>query len=294
VRSRRTVQALLLTTLIGVGLWVRNLPPRRLAPGSASAWPWKSTTMATLYFTDGRFFFPVSRWMHADNDWPRATLEALLAGPRKSSGLSNSVPSGVAIHSFQIASSVAHVDLSTAVLAERGDAHTAETAIVQTLTALPGVSSVALSVDGKPLGDVASRLPMLYYASANGLVAIPASSRDPRAMLTEYLSGPPDPELTGLPPDVRLLNYDYQASGGLLSLNFSYTPSLHALALDKPERMRTVLLGLIAGLTELPQVRAVRLEFEGHTHLGLGQCSDLLQTPQPHPELLNDERLLGR
>jgi hypothetical protein len=66
------------------------------------------------------------------------------------------------------------------------------------------------------------------------------------------------------------------------------------LALDKPERMRLVLLGLIATLTEFPVVRTVQIDFQGQTRLGLGQCSDLLRTPQPRPQLLNDERLLER
>ena len=91
-----------------------------------------------------------------------------------------------------------------------------------------------------------------------------------------------------------MLQYDYDPSEALLSLNFTYTPSLHELALEKPERIRLALLGLIVSLTEFSEVRAVQLDFEGHTRLGLGQCSDLLRTPQPRPELLNDERLLGR
>jgi hypothetical protein len=41
-------------------------------------------------------------------------------------------------------------------------------------------------------------------------------------------------------------------------------------------------------------VRKVQIDFEGQTRLGLGQCSDLLRIPQPRPQLLNDERLLGR
>jgi spore germination protein GerM len=165
-------------------------------------------------------------------------------------------------------------------------------AIVETMTALPGVTSVALSVEGKPVADSAKRVPLLYYASAKGLVAVPVSATHPRAALTTYLSGPPDAELTGLPSDVRLLAYEYDAAGGLLSLNFSYTPSVRTLALEKPELMPLALLGLIASLTEFPGVRAVRLDFQGQTRLGLGQCSDLLHTPQPRPELLNDERLL--
>jgi hypothetical protein len=69
---------------------------------------------------------------------------------------------------------------------------------------------------------------------------------------------------------------------------------VRTLALEQPDRMRLSLLGLIATLTEFPSVRAVRLDFEGQTRLGLGQCSDLLGAPQPRPALLNDERLLAR
>jgi hypothetical protein len=97
-----------------------------------------------------------------------------------------------------------------------------------------------------------------------------------------------------MPSDVRLLTYAYDAAERLVSVNFTYSPGVRALALDQPERMRTLLLGLITSLTEYPGVRAVRLDFEGQTRLGLGQCSDLLRTPQPRPQLLNDERLLDR
>ena len=95
-----------------------------------------------------------------------------------------------------------------------------------------------------------------------------------------------------MPADVRLLNYDYHAASRELSLGFSYTPSVRVLALEKPATMRTLLLGLIATLTEFPDVRAVRLDFGGQSRLGLGECSDLLRSPQPRPALLNDERLL--
>ena len=100
--------------------------------------------------------------------------------------------------------------------------------------------------------------------------------------------------MTGLPSDVRLVGYAHDPADGSLSLNFSYTPSVRMLALEHPERMRLLLLGMIASLTEFPSVQTVRLDFEGQTRLGLGQCSDLLRTPQPRPELLNDERLLER
>jgi spore germination protein GerM len=266
----------------------------KVASGLDWKWPWGTTTMVTLYFADGPFLFPLSRRMPAGGDAPGAVLQALFTGPSSSSGLTNPIPRGVDIRSFKLDDGVAQIDLSAAFLSGNGDRHGAETAIIETMTALPGVTSVALSVEGKSFTGARKRMPLLYYASANGLVAMPVPITTPEAALTMYLSGPPDPELTGLPHDIRLLNYDYDPAEGLLSLNFTYTPSVRALALEKPERMRLALLGLIAGLTEFREVRAVQLDFEGQTRLGLGQCSDLLRTPQPRPELLNDERLLGR
>ena len=219
-----------------------------VAPGLAAWRPWGTTTVVTLYFADGQSFFPVSRRMPASDDLPREALQALIAGPSAGSGLTNLIPPGVEIRSFRLADGVAHVDLSAAFLAEDGDTQAAETAIVDTLTALPGVTSVALSVEGKSIAE-STRVPLLYYASANGLVAVSASVTDPRAALTSYLSDPPDPKLTRLPSDVRLLSYEHDTTDGLLSLNFTYTPSVRELALEKPERMRLLLLGMIAGLT---------------------------------------------
>jgi spore germination protein GerM len=263
-------------------------------PGLVHWWPWTKATTVTLYFADGQFLFPVSRRMPANDDLPHAVMQALLTGPRASVGLKNLIPEGVEIRSIRLAGGVAHIDLSSAFLASHSHSSAAETAVVRTMMSLPGVSSVVLSAEGKALAGPTTAVPLLYYPSAKGLVALPASSENPRAAMTEYLSGPADPELTGFPRDARLLAYDYDPRGGLLSLSFAYSPSVRSLALDRPERMRLLLLGLITTLTGFPEVRAVQLDFEGQTRLGLGQCSDLLRTPQPRPQLLNDERLLDR
>lgn len=286
----RTILGLVL--LIGAGLGVRNLPPT-VSLGLAELWPWATTTI-TLYFPDGRFIVPVSRRIKRDVDPPRATLQALLDGPAAESGLRSPIPPGVHIRSFELEEGVARIDLSPAVMREPSQMRAAEIAIVETMTALPGVTAVSLSIDGQPIAVSARRLPLMYYASANGLLAVTASATTPRVALETYLSGPPDPGLTALPSDVRLLGYKHARGNGLLSLDFSYTPSVRTLALEQPDRMRLSLLGLIATLTEFPSVRAVRLDFEGQTRLGLGQCSDLLGAPQPRPALLNDERLLAR
>lgn len=225
---------------------------------------------------------------------PSAVLRALLAGPEARSSLKSWIPSGTEIRSFSVSGEMAHVDLSGEFLEGSNRPELANAAVIETITHLPGVSSVALSVEGKPVAKSATRMPLLYYGSANGLVARPISASGTRAALDAYLSGPSDSELTGFPADVQLLGYEYSETNRSLSLNFTYTPSIRTLALDKPDRMRLVLLGLIATLTEFPEVRTVQLDFQGQSRLGLGQCSDLLRTPQPRPQLLNDERLLER
>jgi spore germination protein GerM len=282
---RFLARLLFLAALFAVGLWLRNLETR-IANGHPEWRPWRATPVVTLYFDDGRFLFPVSRRVSSREGLAQVALQSLLDGPRPGSGLRNSIPSGVQIRSLKIQGGVAHINLSWI------PSDAAQTAIIETMTALRGIGSVELSVDGQSRGHSATRIPLIYFASANGLVAIPTTAAKPREALERYLAGPPAPDLTGLPPDVQLLAHEYDSTDGLLTLKFSYTPSLRAAAIERPERMRTVLLGLIATLTEFPEVRAVQLDFGGQTRLGLGQCSDLLRTPQPRPTLLNDERLL--
>ena len=278
-----------LTALVGMGIWMRTLPTGFL--GDGQRWPWQTRATVNLYFLDGPFLFPVSRRLPADDQLARAALEGLLAGSSRAGRLRSAIPRDVEIRSFAVAEGVARIDLSRS-LGEGDAARLALAAITETMTRVPGVTSIAVSVQGRALGGRAYRTPLLYYPTADGLVAVPTSAGDPRAALAAYLSGPPVSEMTGMPADVRLLAYDYDATDGLLSVGFTYTPAVRALALEEPDRTRTLLLGLIATLTEFPEVRAVRLDFGGQSRLGLGECSDLLRSPQPRPALLNDERLI--
>jgi len=220
-----------------------------------------------------------------------AVLDALVAGPARHGRLKRAIPADVEIRSFTITDGVGRIDFSRA-LGQEEDERMALAAIAETMTRVPGIRSVAVSVQGRPVGSQASRTPMLYFPSAEGLVAVPSHADNVQGALRAYLSGPPAPEVTGVPADVRLFSYDYDAGNGLLSIGFTYTAAMRALALEQPQRTRTLLLGLIASLTEYPDVRAVRLDFGGQSRLGLGECSDLLRSPQPRPALLNDERLL--
>jgi spore germination protein GerM len=287
------VRALVVAALVGVGLWARAAattgPELRL-----DEWlPWLRPAPVTLYFVDeaSGYLVPVSRPMPKREDLPRAALEALIAGPAGDSRLVNPIPAGTRVLSTDLAGGLARVDLSAEFL--RGDA-AAQNAIIETLTALPGVQAAALSVEGQALGSATPRLPLIYFASTGRLVALPTQADSPRAALADYLEGPPTAGLTGLPADVQLLDYEFDAANGLLSLDFTYTPSVRALAVNQADTMRRVLVGLVASLTEFREVQAVRLDFEGRARLGLGQCSDLLRAPQLRPPVLNDERLLGR
>src|SRR5215813_13270309 len=279
------VQMSFVISLIGVGLWLRSLQSERGIAGDRSWLPWSKTTVVTLYFSDGRFLFPVSHRLSAESDLPQATLQALLNGP-STGELVNPISHEVQLRSLALENGLAHVNLS-APPDDRG-----VTAIVETLTALHGITSVELQVRDRKINAPERRVPLIYFASTKGLVAIPVNAAQPREALEMYLGGPPSPEIAGLPPDVRLLAYEYNSARRVLSLKFSYTSSLRVLAMDRPDRMRTVLLGLIASLTEFPEVRAVQLDLGGQTRVGLGQCSDLLRTPQTRPALFNDERLL--
>ncbi len=275
--------------LVAAGFWARTLPAGSLL--TTGVLSWTSKTTVSLYFADGQFLFPVSRRFPVKDQLPRAALEALLRGPNRSGKLTSAIPRDVEIRSFSVTDGVARIDLSRAL--GTGDAERlALAAITETMTGVPGVTSVAVSVQGQPVAARASRKPILYFPSADGLVAVPHDSADARDALGAYLSGPPAPDMTGIPSDVRLVSYDYSPGDRLLSIGFTYTSAVRTLALEKPERTRMLLLGLIATLTEFPEVRAVRLDFGGQSRLGLGECSDLLRSPQRRPALLNDERLL--
>ena len=103
----------------------------------------------------------MSRRLPATDQLPRAVLEALLAGPSLTSGLTSAIPREVAIRSFSLADGVVRIDLSRG-LGGGDDERMALTAITETMTRMPGIGTVAVSVQGQPVGARASRTPLLY------------------------------------------------------------------------------------------------------------------------------------
>lgn len=289
-RVRRAISLGLVVLTVLAGAWLRWGTPHgeQVSPRLRLGW----RPLVTLYFRDGPFLVPVSRRLAGEETLPRAALKALLSG-RTASGLVSPLPADAQLRSFTLANRVARIDFSRFPVGEP-DRELATAAIVDTLVGLADVEAVAISVAGETLVAPTRRVPLVYYVEADRLVALPASVRTPRAALAAYLTGPPDDRLIGLPEDVRLLRDAYDPRRGLLAVDLSYTEGVRLMALTFPDRMRLVLIGLLATLTEFPEVKAVRLDFEGRARLGLGQCSDLLRTPQPRPRLLNDERLLRR
>ena len=117
----------------------------------------------------------------------------------------------------------------------------------------------------------------------------------PQEAIAQYLIVPAlGSGLEGLPEDVRLLEYRFDVTRGLVYVNLTYTESVRQVALSDVSRMRRTLIGIIATLTDFDEVQAVMLDFQGHTRLGLGQCADLLLAPQISPHAPNDDAFYRR
>jgi len=292
----------LVAVLVGAGLGLRLITVGQL-PIHLDQWlPWVNPPTVTLYFPDaqGRFLVPVTRRMASENVTPEGAVRELLRGPKNPAGLRPVFPGGTRISRIDIQDGAALVEFTTA-SSERADWRLdalAHQAFVSTLKGLPGVESVRMLVNGTGVnGDSVIPAPKqnhpVYYTYGPYLVPVMVEASSPDEALHRYLEGPVPSGLAGLPADVRLLGYRLDTSRGLVRVNFTYTDSVHQLALANPDGIRRTLTGIIATLTGFPEVKAVMLDFEGHAQLGLGQCSDLLRAPQVRPSTLNDEQTIG-
>lgn len=298
----------LVTILVALGIALRVFAAQ--SPINVSVWlPWLNRPTVTLYFTDpqGMYFVPIARPITASEDLPQQALQELIHGPKADTGLLSALPADTQIRSLAVREGIAFVDLSASFLANpvHGMGQ-AVTAVEKTLTALPEVQEVNLSIEGQPLESVID-LPAtpveattatLYFVHGAYLVpvdyALAASTNGPRQALELYLQGPPaEGNLAGLPPGTKLLDFDFSPNNGLVRVNLAYTEAIRAMAMADPEQTRQVLTAIIFTLTEYPEVKAVMLDFEGNDQLGLGQCSSLLHTAQLRPTILNPEQTTG-
>ena len=125
-----------------------------------------TSTEVVVYFTRGEHFTQVTR--SAPQGTPlEAALRALFAGPTSSElrrGLRTSVPTDVTLLGASVANGVATIDVSSGF--KRGSAVSVRARLAQvvyTATAVPGVTSVRIAVDGvvvQELGDLALEPPL--------------------------------------------------------------------------------------------------------------------------------------
>ncbi|MBI2917365.1 MAG: GerMN domain-containing protein [Chloroflexi bacterium] len=282
--------------LLLVGLLVATGLGLRLAAGqsslSVSGWlPWLHTPTVTLYFPgkDGRLLVPVARRVAAGEVTPQGAVEHLLRGPTDRARLAPALPPSARLARFELRDGNAVVEVTGEL------SPTVQTALRRTLLEFPQVKSVRVVSPGAAPEGALPGLQPVYYTYGSYLVPEWKTASGPGGALQLYLAGPGEGlGLQGLPSDVRLVEYRLDAARGLAYVNFTYTSSLRELAIAEPAKMRRILIGIVATLTEFPEVKAVKLDFQGHTALGLGQCSDLLRAPQARPAMLNDEAILAR
>ncbi|HEX5630990.1 MAG TPA: hypothetical protein VFY15_04970, partial [Acidimicrobiia bacterium] len=221
-------------------------------------------------------------------------IDELLTGPSPDLGLVGLLPAGTTATRVFEGEALLEIDLTGDPAAFTDPLIKA--ALRHTLASWDSTLVPRVTVSGTMI-DLSGGEQLIYFYSEerDALLAFPMPAADPRDVLAAFLDGPSTSSLVGLPADVELIEFEYSASSGLLSLDFTYRPSVRDFALDHPDAMRRVLEGLIATMTTgFPQIDGLYLDFEGRAALGLGQCADLLRTLQLTPEVLNDERLLAR
>lgn len=254
---------------------------------------WFHRTPVTLYYTDSASnnFEPVSYSLAGNADNPRMLFKLFSKWPQGVRGMLPPLPDGTEIRSLSLEGGQLQLELSEHFL--QANLPLAVPALWHTMKSLPDVQNVHVTVAGKPLTMPSSNTRMLYFysLSKSRLVSLPANASSHRQALEMYLQGPSDNKLIGLPADVQMLNYEFDPIRNSVRLNFNFTSSLRRLGTEHPESTRSLLLGLIATLTQFREIETVTLEFDGHSRLGLGNCANLIGTPQTRPMVLNDERL---
>lgn len=271
--------------LLAVGGALRWVP----LPAGAVSWPWDRGTIVSTYLTDGSLTYPVARSVATEGALPQA-LGMLIEGPTRPGRLRSVVPVGVRLDGAQAQGD--HVVVRLVSDTDVPLSPAAVAAVAATAIDASGATTASVTYNGRPVATRIPRPPMLYFASPGGLVVVRGDHRTVREALEAYRSSALPESARRLPGDVQVRGVSIDEDAGLVTLRFSFPESLHTLAVESPSLARTVLLGLIATVTDVPGIRAAQLDFDGRARLGLGQCSDLLRTPQARPRVLNDERVL--
>ena len=188
-----------------------------------------------LYFADSQGRYLVSEYhtltLDEDSSPERYVVEELLRGPN-SSDLKSPIPAGTTLVSCATVDGVCVVNLSSEFYENRSKTALGERltvySIVNSLTALSGVDSVNLLVDGQPASPYVYRSlaePMSWYDEVIG----PASAAKEELDANLYLVTPDQRAITPLPFRVDLLNYESRAEAVLSALLTAAEPGYPVL-----------------------------------------------------------------
>lgn len=156
------------STIDAVSIWINGAPLAKMTHGTPvdailsrdrgvnSAASSKGTgAVVTIYMrmdslAGGVFLVPVTRPVASVADLARAALEQLVAGPGSETGLNAVMPTTTRVEELSMQGDVATVDFSVD-LAQAEDLDIAVAAVVLTLTELPGISRVKLTMGGETI-----------------------------------------------------------------------------------------------------------------------------------------------
>lgn len=188
-----------------------------------------------LYFSDAEGRYLVSEYhsltLEEDASAERYVMEELLRGPNNGE-LKSAIPAGTALRSCATAGGVCTVDLTSAFYDRRPDTALGERlavySIVDSLTALAGVSGVRILVEGEPVG-IYSYLsltePLARYEEPIGPVSVPKGEFDADL----YLALPGAEDIAPLPFRVNGTNYESTAEAVLTELMTAAEPGYPAI-----------------------------------------------------------------
>ncbi|MEN3202786.1 MAG: GerMN domain-containing protein [Atribacterota bacterium] len=133
---------------------LRSSPSPTPQPTEIVLPPQENTMEVVVYFANPDFTALVGekRYIARDDRYLERTLEELLKGP-KDKNLFNAIPKGTQLNAVFVEGNTAYVDLSSEMAKNQSGGTSQEFlsvyAVVDTLTAFPGIEQVKILIDGK-------------------------------------------------------------------------------------------------------------------------------------------------
>ncbi|MHB1126789.1 MAG: GerMN domain-containing protein [Bacillota bacterium] len=272
-----------------------------------------------VYFTaqEGNYLVPVTLPINPTRDLARIAVEKLLAGPADEF-LQWTIPEETKLREMHMLGRTAYLDLTSDMesIQSQEEALRAIESLVFTITDLPEVDSVFITIDGKAVKELAgvdTSRPLtrpetinylreqqkgkskakIYFADSNALYLIPVTvelKAEPadllgkaRGVMEALIKGPP--QASGLNrtiwPGTRLLGI--QIAGEQVEIDLSS----NVIGYGGGSTMEYLLINsLLFTLTDLPGINKIQLLIEGKKQDYLPEGTPIVN-PLPRPQRLN-------